>query len=149
MMLAGHVSAMGVQRHKEKSILRENELELQHDNSFEANSSFYKKADGGPSKDVALRLKHIKQRASMQIPDSPHKVSEVHGNEFDIFLMFKGRTKLVRWERWNTMISLQEAFFEAYHFPERMLHPFLLNKARLEVVVGDLSARKREASAII
>ena len=88
-----------------------------------------------PSANVKLKLRSVMQKALAYLPESPHnKIAESYGNEFPIFLRFKGRTRLATWHRFDTMVDLQNSFFEAFHFPERVLHAFLLNKARLEIV---------------
>ena len=88
----------------------------------------------GPSSEVRLRLKDAMQRAVAELPESPHKTSNEYGDQFQIFLRFKGRTKLATWTPFSTMIDLQKLFFEVFHFPEKVLHVFLLNKVKLLVV---------------
>ena len=72
-----------------------------------------------PSANVKLKLRSVMEKALADLPESPHnKIAESYGNEFPIFLRFKGRTRLATWHRFDTMVDLQNSFFEAFHFPE-------------------------------
>ncbi|QDZ19344.1 ion transport protein [Chloropicon primus] len=85
-----------------------------------------------PTTSVKLKLQTIMQRAMSELPDSPHnKVCESYGEQFPIFLRFKGKTKMVTWSRFDTKVDLQNHFFKVFNFPESVLHAFLLNKARM------------------
>ena len=88
-----------------------------------------------PTSKVRMRLKTILDRAVSDLPESPHnRVCESYGTEFTVFLRFKGRTRMATWTQFDTLIDLQRSFFAVFHFPERVLTAFLLNKVRLVVV---------------
>ena len=88
-----------------------------------------------PTSSVKLKLKGVLERAVSELPESPHnKVCTSYGEVFFIFLRFKGRTRLAKWTRFDTKVDLQKAFFAVFHFPESVLHAFLLNKVRLMIV---------------
>ena len=104
----------------------------------------YLEGSPGPSTSLRLRLSQVMEQKKSEMPDSPHKCSPTHGNEFCIFLRFKGRTRLAKWQSFDTAIDLQQLFLDVFNFPEKSLHVFLLNKARLEVVRDGIGKRRKK-----